>query len=57
MNQNEALNILIESVKKGYNKHIYTLEEAGAIFLAIQIFTPPVPEKKVDEKKENNNED
>ena len=43
MEQNEALNILIAGVRKGHDSHIYTLEETGAIYQAIQAFSIPVP--------------
>ena len=54
MKQNEALNILIQGVRKAYDNHIYTLEEAGAIFLAIQAFSimpqTPISEENIDDK-------
>jgi len=40
MNQQEALSILIEGVKKAYAKQVYSLEEAGAVYLAMQAFAP-----------------
>ena len=55
MTQNDAVSILIQGVRKAYDNHIYTLEEAGVIFLAIQTFSPPTeqPHPPSENKEES----
>ncbi len=47
MNQQEALSVLIDGVKKAYVKQAYSFEEAGLLFSAMQTFAPaPAPKSK-----------
>ena len=41
MNQNEALNLLVQAVNLAQQKGAYSLQEAAAIAQAVQTFTPP----------------
>ena len=61
MNQNEALNLLVQAVNLAQQKGAYSLQEAAAIADAVQTFTPPqeqgVPSLDVVEEPTNNSEE
>lgn len=55
MTQQEALSILIDGIKKAYDrcgKNAYSFEEVGLLFTAIQAFVPPPPQPKEEKPKE-----
>ena len=47
MKQDQALNVLIEAVRKANKAGAYILEESELIAAAVKVFTTPVP--KVEE--------
>ena len=48
MNQNEALNLLVQAVNLAQQKGAYSLQEAAAIAQAVQTFTPPQEQAMAD---------
>jgi hypothetical protein len=41
MNQNDALNVLVQAVNLAQAKGAYSLQEAAVITQAVTVFTPP----------------
>ena len=54
MNQEKALNILVQAVQVGQAKGAYNLQEAKIIAEAVEVFTkkPEDAEHKTEEKKD-----
>ncbi len=61
MNQNEALNLLVQAVNLAQQKGAYSLQEAAAIADAVQTFTPAqeqgAPSLDIVEESTNNSEE
>ncbi len=61
MNQNEALNVLVQAVNLAQSKGAYSLQEAAAITQAVSTFITtepaplPIPEEKPTEAKKKTN--
>lgn len=45
LNQEQALNLLVQAVRVGQSKGAYSLEDASLLAQAIAVFTPPTEEK------------
>ena len=60
MNQNEALNVLVQAVNLAQSKGAYSLQEAAAITQAVSTFistdtvAPPADEQPAETKKTSN---
>ena len=49
MDQNQALNTLVQAVNLAQQRGAFNLKEAAVLANAVQVFTPPAAEETVEE--------